>query len=122
MGNCQDRLSPRCCPGKDYRDAVRHHNRQRTPGGHHCICGRGGRAGRLIAVADKGYGVAVNLVHVLEAAGRQAGFGLKEFTPAKHFGRIVPHVEGEVSGPGVSECHPDAGPDFGSPPKQSKHR
>jgi hypothetical protein len=64
----------------------------------------------------------VNLVHVLEAACHQANFSFKLFPPAKHFGRIIPHVEGEVSGSGASECHPDAGPDFGSPPKQSKHR
>jgi hypothetical protein len=62
------------------------------------------------------------LVHVLEAACGQARFGLQEASPAKDFGRIVSHVEGEVAGPGVSECNPNAGPDFGSPPKQSKHR
>jgi hypothetical protein len=64
----------------------------------------------------------MHLVHELECACFKAHFGLEAFTSPEHCGRIVSDVQREVAGTGVSECRPDAGPDFGSPPKQSKHR
>jgi hypothetical protein len=127
MGDSQDRPSSGRLPGKDDGYAVRHHDGKRTPGGHHSVgsgtlgAGRGRRVAHA-RIADKGNRIAVDLVHVLKPACPQACFSLQEFPPAKDVGRIVPYVQGQVSGPGVSECHPDAGPDFGSPPKQSKHR
>jgi len=121
MGHTQHRPAGCCLPDQDNGDAVGDHNGQRTPGGHHGVCRWPG--GQVSSRGtDEGYGIAVYLVHVLEAARCQANVRFEHFPPAKHCCRIVAHMEGEVSGSGVSECHPDAGPDFVSPPKQSKHR
>jgi hypothetical protein len=71
---------------------------------------------------DKGHFVAVNLVHVLEPAGRDAGGVLQLGPAAKHRGGVIAHVQGEVAGIRVGERHGHARLHFSTPQKQSELR